>query len=163
MEEGIHVTVAQMPNVKLKAELIYTKYDSIVPAKAFAYKKDPVTQETIELIKPRTHKFENSLKEELSKQLDDSSIFPVSEEILVSIILGLHAEKEYQTCDLDNRIKTILDALKSVIYIDDRQVKMIWSEKVFLRSENNSFFQIKIKILNDKIINQIKKYLGGLI
>lgn len=63
-------------------------------------------------------------------------------------MFGLHADSEYERCDLDNRIKTIFDALKSVVYIDDCQVKILWSHKEFLKNSECSYYQIAVKILD---------------
>jgi Holliday junction resolvase RusA-like endonuclease len=49
---------------------------------------------------------------------------------------------------LDNRAKCILDALKKVVYLDDSQVKILWTEKLFLKNEQESYFSICVKILD---------------
>ena len=129
--------------------------NALVPAKALCYKKNEETGEIIERIKPRTHKFENGLKDDLKKELDGVGIFPTKKEVLVSIIHGVHNKKAYSEIDLDNRAKSVLDALKGVVYFDDSQVKILWTDKRFLQKEQESYFQIAIKILSEKIIKHI--------
>jgi hypothetical protein len=101
-----------------------------------------------EFVKPNTVKFENDLRESIGDYLKDDNLFPTDKEVFVSIVHGIHAEKEYGKCDLDNRAKCILDALKKVVYLDDSQVKILWTEKLFLKNEQESYFSICVKILD---------------
>ena len=73
--------------------------------------------------------------------------FPTKKPVFVSIVHGLHSERGFQDCDLDNRAKTILDALKGVIYDDDAQVHLLWTQKSFLKKEAESYYRVAIKML----------------
>ena len=131
----------------LQYDLVYTDGNALVPSKALSYKQDEQGKVVSELIKPNTIRFENSLKDSLKKNLGENKIFPTAKDVFVSIVHGLNSEAEYKKCDLDNRAKCILDALKTVIYQDDAQVKILWTEKIFLKNEQTSYYRIGVKIL----------------
>jgi len=152
-----------MAKKSIQPEIIYLHGNALIPAKALSYKVDKNTRNIIEKIKPRTHTFENNLRKDLGKELIDIDMFPTKDEVLVSIVHGIHSQKEYNQCDLDNRAKTILDALKSVVYIDDSQVRMLWTHKVFLKDKQESFFRISIKLLNGKTTKEISEILNQII
>jgi hypothetical protein len=80
----------------------------------------------------------------------------------VSITYGLHSSKDFEELDLDNRTKTILDALKDVVYLDDRQVKIVLADKIFLEHKMESYFVFSVKILNRKSEKLMNKHLGRL-
>ncbi len=144
----------------LNPEIVYVRGNATVPAKALTYKIDP-DGHPIETIRPRTHEFENELKADLKKELAGVISFPTDKEILISIIHGVHSKEEYKRHDLDNRSKTILDALKEVVYIDDSQVSVLWSCKQFLEKEQESYFRLAIKLLDSglksQLINEMNK------
>jgi Holliday junction resolvase RusA-like endonuclease len=149
--------------LKINPEINYLVGNIIVPAKALTYKIDEKTHEILETIKPRTHEFENKLKIDLQKELSGVEQFPTKKEVLVSITHGMHAEKEYKSCDLDNRAKTILDAMKGPVYDDDSQVKLLWTEKKFLKGEEQSYYRISVKILDGILCKKISKYIKNII
>jgi Holliday junction resolvase RusA-like endonuclease len=49
---------------------------------------------------------------------------PINGRVLISLAIGL-TQKEYQSRDIDNMVKSVLDALKTVVYYDDRQVDVL--------------------------------------
>lgn len=126
----------------------YRKSGEVTPAKALAYRIDPVTHQIIEVIKPRTHEFENILRATFKELLKQNKKFPTNKDVFVLIEHGLHAVHDFEACDVDNRAKTILDALKSAVYQDDRQVSVLWTCKKFLRYQQESYFAISICVLN---------------
>ncbi len=142
-----------MPKKAIRPEVVYLRGGITVPAKSVSYREDGTGIR--EVVKPSTHKFENDLRLDLKKELEGVTLFPTREEVLVCVVHGCHAERDYKGCDLDNRAKTILDALKDVIYLDDSQVKMLWTHKAFLKHEPESFYRISIKILDKKSIRKI--------
>jgi len=148
---------------KIKPEIIYLSGNALIPPKAFSYKLDSATKKPIEKIKPRTHKFENELNKDLKKELTGIKIFPTKNEVFVSILHGINSEKQYLKCDLDNRAKTILDALKKVVYLDDSQVKILWTEKEFLKNAQENFYRISVKILDENIIRKISSNIKHII
>jgi Holliday junction resolvase RusA-like endonuclease len=145
---------------EFKADLVFLSGNALVPAKALQYKVDKTTGEVVERTRPQTHHFENQLREELRKQLSGVKLFPTKKPVFVSVIHGIHSETEYRRFDLDNRVKTILDAMKGAVYLDDSQVRMLWTHKAFLKNSQESFYRISVKILNkrlaSKIVNTVK-------
>ena len=139
-------------NKNIKPEVVYEKQgdDGVVPSKTFSYKRDDETGEVIP-VPPKTHQFENVLKREIGNYFGSNSRFPTKKPVFVSIVHGLHSKRGFKDCDLDNRAKTILDALKGVIYDDDTQVHILWTQKLFLESEEESYYHIAVKLLDDGI------------
>lgn len=135
----------------LKPEFIYVSGATIVPAKALKYKTDPETQKIIEVMRPGTHKFENILKADLKEELKKVDFLPTGKEVFMVITHGFHTIDEYKKCDLDNRAKTILDALKGPVYQDDSQVKILWTCKELLKDSEESYYSFVIKILDDSL------------
>ena len=110
-----------------ESEIVYLRGNALIPSKSISYKVDKLTGEKILIEKANTHKFENELKDDFRKDLKNINIFPTNKDVLISIVHGIHSSKEYKKCDLDNRAKCILDALKEVVYVDDSQVRMLFS------------------------------------
>ena len=93
----------------------------------------------------------NRLKEEITSDLKKDNRFPTKKPVFVSVVHGLHSKRGFQECDLDNRAKTVLDALKGVVYDDDTQVHKLWTQKTFLKQEEESYYRIAIKILGSTV------------
>ncbi|MCX6765764.1 MAG: RusA family crossover junction endodeoxyribonuclease [Candidatus Moranbacteria bacterium] len=147
----------------INPEIVYLQGNTLVPSKSIAYKYDGEIEKNIVIEKASTHKFENELKEDLKKELKNVNIFPTDKNVLVSIVHGINSGTEYKKCDLDNRAKCILDALKGVVYFDDSQVKMLWTHKAFIINSQESFFRISVKILDEEIIKRISSQISRLI
>jgi len=143
----------------LEPEIVFMQGDALVPAKAVCYKKGEDGSIT-ERIKPKTHEFENYLKEELKKELEGISLFPTQKYVFIIITYGLNSSNEYKSLDLDNRAKTILDALKGVVYDDDMQVKVLVTDKIFLENSSESFYRFSVKILDKKTEKLLYKHLS---
>ena len=144
---------------RLQPEITHTEGNSIVPAKAVGYTRD-VDGNIVEVIKHHTHQFENQLKGKMKSELEHLPSFPTKEEVFVSISHGLHAAHEYRDFDLDNRAKTILDALKDAVYEDDKQVKVLLTDKMFLKDQQESYYKISVKILDRKAESMLDKHLS---
>ncbi len=142
----------------LEPEIIHMEGDALVPAKAVSYKTNE-SGHIVETIKPRTHEFENSLNKKMKKELEGVTLFPTKEYVFLSITYGLNSKNEYKTLDLDNRAKTILDALKGVVYEDDRQVRVLLTDKVFLENSSESYYRFSVKILDNKTEESLRKHL----
>ena len=139
----------QNNNTNIQPDYVYVKFgkNDIIPSKTLSYKTHTVTGEVV-LVKAKTHQFENEMKREISKGLKKvSNKFPTKEEVFISITHNLHSRRIYNSCDLDNRAKTVLDALKGVIYDDDNQVKILWTQKRFSKEDQISSYRISVKIL----------------
>ena len=144
---------------ELKPEIEHMEGNALVPAKAVCY----VTGSDgtiVEVIKPRTHKFENDLKEKMRNELSGISLFPTKKYVFLSVTYGLNSSNEYKILDLDNRAKTILDALKGVVYEDDRQVKVLLTDKIFLKNTPESYYYFSVKILDSKTEKLLYKHLS---
>lgn len=139
----------------LKPDLEYFQGDTLVPSKAVQYKKEPKTGEVIEIISPRTRQFENDLRKYLASKLNIQSGFPIKKkkQLLVIITHGFRSKKEYKKCDLDNRAKTLLDAMCGPVYFDDNQVKYLLTDKMLFSRKStlhSSFFRIAISSIDYK-------------
>ena len=146
--------MTQNDNAVLQPDYMYTKFgkdDGEIPPKTLSYRMDSKTGQIIVIQKPRTHQFENTLKKKIIEDLYMDKRFPTKKPVFISIVHGLHSKRGFQDCDLDNRAKTILDALKSVIYDDDTQVHILWTQKLFLKKEVESYYRVAIKMLDRRV------------
>ncbi len=135
--------------LSLQPDIIHMEGNALVPAKSVCYKRDK-DGKIIEVIKPRTHQFENNLKGKIKSELTGVSIFPTKKEVFISITHWINSKTEYNSLDLDNRAKSIMDALKGVVYDDDMQVKILITDKHFLKNHNENYFIFSVKILNTR-------------
>jgi len=147
----------------LEPELTHLEGNVLVPAKALSY-KTAIDGSITEVIKPRTHQFENGLKAKLTEEFKKQKVtlFPTKHPLFVSIRYGLHAKKEFESLDLDNRAKTILDALKGVVYDDDRQVKILLTDKVFLEKSSESYVLFSVKFLTKRLEKLLERRMAQL-
>ena len=144
----------QNDNTTIQPDYVLVKFgkdNGEVPPKTLSYYEDEETGQIVVKQKPRTHQFENALKQEVAEGLRADKRFPTTKPVFVSIVHGLHSGRGFQDCDLDNRAKTILDALKHVVYDDDTQVCMLWTQKRFLKNETESYYRVAIKMLDSKM------------
>ncbi|MEK7082094.1 MAG: RusA family crossover junction endodeoxyribonuclease [Patescibacteria group bacterium] len=69
------------------------------------------------------------------------SIFPSKKEVVVFIMQFFLSKKDYDTRDVDNMSKTVMDCLKGKLYIDDVQVRtLLVSKKMSPRVPSNFVF-----------------------
>ena len=93
-----------------------------IPSTRSGYKNLP-TGETIKNPEsPSVHGFKDAVKETFRHYRRFKR--PLKGRVLISLAIGL-TQKEFQTRDLDNMVKSLLDALKAVVYEDDRQVDVL--------------------------------------
>src|SRR3989338_1913651 len=101
----------------------------LVPSKQDDREKEKVTA------------FRSVVNKTLAPEIIASSIFPSKREIVVFVIQFFLSKKEYDTRDVDNMSKTILDCLKGKLYIDDSQVRtLLVSKKISNKVPNNFVF-----------------------
>ena len=133
-----------------KPDFTYTEGDTLVPSKALKYKTDPITKKIIETTSPRSKSYEKNLRSYLEEVLKNESLFPTKSKVFIIVTHWLHAKSKYDGCDLDNRAKLILDAMKGPIYPDDCQVKVLWTYKELLNESQESHFSFIVKIINQE-------------
>ena len=143
----------------ISPDFVYMKEgkNAVIPSKTSSYKRNPVTGEVV-LMTAKTHQFENNLRREISIDLMEVEKFPTKKEVFISVTHNLHSKRAHDSCDLDNRAKTVLDALKGVIYDDDNRVKILLTQKHFLKRDQVSSYHISVTILApaaEKVIDTI--------
>lgn len=95
----------------------------VIPSTRTGYKNIVTTGGTVP--NPETlnvHHFRKELREALRDVYGFKQ--PTKSRVMISLAIGL-SQKQYAICDLDNMVKSILDALKTVVYEDDRQVDVL--------------------------------------
>lgn len=84
-------------------------------------------------IKEETEKIKNFkqiLKSATQKRIDiQSKQFPTEKPIFIFVLQYFVSKKKWESIDLDNIAKPILDAFEDVVYKDDSQVKTLLMEK----------------------------------
>ena len=101
----------------------------LVPSKQDDREKEKVTA------------FRSVVNKTLAPEIIASSIFPSKREIVVFVIQFFLSKKEYDTRDVDNMSKTILDCLKGKLYIDDSQVRtLLITKKISPKVPTNFVF-----------------------
>lgn len=85
--------------------------------------------------------------------------FPTENEVLVFIVQYFISKKDYDSTDLDNMAKTILDILKGQLYSDDRQVRVLLILKKMIDKlipQNYTFIAVKeLKDDKDSTLTQV--------
>ena len=85
--------------------------------------------------------FRSLVEKTLSPQIIASLTFPSKKEVVVFVIQFFLSKKDYDTRDVDNMSKTILDCLKGKLYIDDSQVRtLLITKKMSTKVPTNFVF-----------------------
>jgi Holliday junction resolvase RusA-like endonuclease len=101
--------------------------------------------------------FRSLVEKTITPEIMNLKIFPSKKEIVVFAIQFFLREKDYQTRDVDNISKTILDCLKGKLYIDDVQVRtLLISKKIYSRVPSNFIF-VGIKELHGETDVEVVK------
>jgi len=90
-----------------------------IPSTRSGYKNLPTGGIVLNPETPSVHGFRKTVREAFRKYPQFKK--PIKGRVLISLAIGL-TQKEYQARDIDNMVKSLLDALKTVVYYDDRQV-----------------------------------------
>lgn len=106
-----------------------------VPTKRVGYKQESNGKAIITSLPKGTREFEAKMKSMLSKQPDPA--WPRTGRLLVSMLVTLN-KTEYKIKDVDNLAKSLLDAMKGVVFTDDVQVDTLHVVKQ--PSDSNAFF-----------------------
>ena len=115
-----------------------------IPSTRSGYKNNPQTGKSFpNPITDGVHKFRNSIETWLKQKPDKT--WPCKCRLLVAIQFGL-TSKGYKDKDIDNITKSLIDALKGVVYNDDQQIDCLHVTKY--KSEQNSFM-VGIKKLTE--------------
>ena len=91
--------------------------------------------------------FRSLVERTLSPQVIASSVFPSKKEVVIFVIQFFLSRKEYETRDVDNMSKTILDCLKGKLYIDDSQVRTLLITKKMSPKVPTNFVFVGIREL----------------
>ncbi|MBI3442801.1 MAG: RusA family crossover junction endodeoxyribonuclease [Candidatus Sungbacteria bacterium] len=85
--------------------------------------------------------FRTLVEKTITSEIMKLSIFPSKKEVAVFIMQFFLSKKDYDTRDVDNMSKTVMDCLKGKLYIDDVQVRtLLVSKKVSPRVPSNFIF-----------------------
>ncbi len=117
-----------------------------VPSKNINYKTEHDGTATKVWFKDHVLSYERKKRKELEEELSGLDIFPTEKEVHVAISFGL-SSKKYTEGDVDNKAKTILDAMIGPVYADDMQVKKLWVDKQ-LTPDEQDWCLLSIKILD---------------
>lgn len=128
----------------LNPELVHV-IGAFVPSNQINYKTDEQGNVLSFLFRKGVTDFKHSLRDELIKQLEDVDMFPTQQEVHVAITFGIPAS-QYTSGDIDNKSKTILDAMKGPVYLDDCQVQTLWADKK-VTEDDEDWCLIAVKIL----------------
>jgi Holliday junction resolvase RusA-like endonuclease len=107
----------------------------LVPSKQDEREKEKVTA------------FRSVVDKTLAPEIIASSIFPSKKEIVVFVVQFFLSKKEYDTRDVDNMSKTILDCLKGKLYIDDSQVRTLLITKKISQKVPTNFVFVGVREL----------------
>ncbi|MFA6341120.1 MAG: RusA family crossover junction endodeoxyribonuclease [Candidatus Paceibacterota bacterium] len=111
----------------------------------------------------RVTAFRTLVEKTITPQIMGLPIFPSKNEIVVFIMQFFLSKKDYESRDVDNMGKTVLDCLKGKLYIDDVQVRtLLISKKMYSRVPSNFVFvavkelhgETDIDVVKDKLMEQ---------
>jgi Holliday junction resolvase RusA-like endonuclease len=87
-------------------------------------------------------------------------IFPSKKEVVVFIMQFFVSKKEYDSRDVDNMGKTVLDCLKGKLFIDDAQVRtLLVTKKIYKRIPDNFVFIALKELHGEADIDVVKTHL----
>jgi Holliday junction resolvase RusA-like endonuclease len=95
--------------------------------------------------------FINNIKEKLSKEKKNN--WPYTQKIM--LVIGISGTKGlYGNRDIDNMVKSVFDALKGVLFVDDSQIHLLIASKQ-IWNKNMKGFMVGLRVLDE---NKIDKY-----
>jgi Holliday junction resolvase RusA-like endonuclease len=122
-----------------------------IPSSQPRYKNLP--DKPIAILKPISNNV-RQFRKEMKDALTGFPIFnkPYKGDVLISLEVGL-TEQEYASRDIDNMMKTLLDALENIVYLDDKQVVVL---RILKKVEPHNCWFMGIKFLSGK--NDLWRY-----
>jgi len=124
---------------------LFGNLNIVVPSKHLGYKQNEKKRITEIFGTPSSRNFENCLKQALSEDKDPK--FPFKGKLFLAISLAM-SKKDYETKDVDNMIKTLLDAMKGIVYEDDSQICSVFVNKYV--TDRTPGFMVGIRELSKK-------------
>jgi Holliday junction resolvase RusA-like endonuclease len=128
-------------------DYVFGSFDIIVPSTRSGYKNNSQSGQSIpNPITNSVHKFRKCIKNWLGNNPDKD--WPCKCRLFILLYLGL-TPKDYAKKDIDNITKSLIDALKGIVYRDDKQIDILYVHKYKTTMEGNGSFMVGIK----KLIN----------
>ena len=101
--------------------------------------------------------FKSLVEKKITPEIMTLPIFPSKKEVVVYVLQFFCHKKDYDTRDVDNMSKTIMDCLKGKLYIDDSQVRTLLVSKKISNKVPNNFVFVGIRELHgDTDIDAVK-------
>ncbi len=107
--------------------------------------------------------FKTLVEKTVTPEILNLPTLPSKKEVFVSVMQFFSSKKEYESRDVDNISKTILDCLKGKLYIDDSQVRtLLISKKMSPKVPTNFVFvgirelkgETDVGIVQDHLLEQ---------
>lgn len=105
-------------------------------------------------------KFKVSFEERINKTIANQTKFPTDKNVFVFIIQFFNSKQHYDTKDVDNMARTILNCLKGKFYEDDGQVKIFLMIKIMEKRVPKNFAFVGVKELTDGHLHSLIKIAG---
>lgn len=104
---------------------------ALAPSQHDAHKEDSEGKIKIKEETEKIKNFKQILKSATQKRIDARQLkqFPTEKPIFIFVLQYFASKKKWESIDLDNIAKPILDAFENVVYKDDSQVKTLLMEK----------------------------------
>ena len=119
----------------------------IIPATQEAFDGDNLLIGKRKEEKTNLTKFKENLRNKITSSTKDQKSFPSDKEVFIFVFQYFIGRTEYTKRDIDNMAKTVLDALKGLIYVDDCQVRTLLIGKKIERRVPQNFAYIAVKLL----------------
>lgn len=119
----------------------------IIPSTQEAYRQGSFSKAVRKEEKAGILNFKQNFLQRVEEALKEKTQFPTNNEVFIFIVQYFISEKEYESRDIDNMAKTILDVFKGRFYQDDGQVKTLLIGKKMENRVLQNFAYIAIKEL----------------
>jgi Holliday junction resolvase RusA-like endonuclease len=110
----------------------------LIPATQEAFQSDGFDQKIRKQESEAIKAFRGTLSKVLDEELKSNKQFPSKKGIFVFVLQHFASQREYESRDVDNMAKTILDLLRGRFYDDDKQVlTLLISKRIDKRIPDN--------------------------